>query len=175
METIRPENTVCVLTARGIEALLNEGGSQAWVLDARRARKCEYVICIQNTALQDDWGTASAAHHEAFIVGRLKDVVAATDPGCEGRWKLTFSEYAEIAAPNAWPGNRNPVFYTDLDSFLTNFGINPSSLKFEPMPVIEALTEPMKAAKSLTLAEAKEGLAVTFGVKPTDIEIIIRA
>lgn len=43
MESIKPENTVCVLTARGFETILSEGGSQAWVLDANRARKCEYV------------------------------------------------------------------------------------------------------------------------------------
>lgn len=125
--------------------------------------------------MQNDWGTASAAHHEAFIVGRLKDVVAATDPDCEGRWKLAFNEYAEITAPNAWPGNRNPVFYTDLDSFLTNLGADPSALKFEPMPVTDVPSSPVNQAKPLTLAEAKEGLATMFGVKPANIEITIRA
>lgn len=174
MESTNKENAVCVLTARGIETMLAEGGSQAWVLDAKRARKCEYVICVQNRALNDDWGTATAPHHAAFLVGRLKDVARSTESGCEFRWILRFSEYAEINVADAWPGNRNPILYTDLASF----GIDVDTLKFNPMPVIEAPHNVVKpaspSAKPMTLAEAKEGLAAAFGVTPADIEITVR-
>jgi hypothetical protein len=170
METIDKFNAVCVLTARGIESILEDGGSQAWVLDAKRARKCEYVICVQNRGFVDDWGHASADHHVAFLIGRLKDVVRSKEENCEKRWVLTFSEYAEINIPNAWPGFRNPVFYTNLK----HFGIDPQSLKFEPMPSVEPLKEAIKTTKPMTMAEAKQGLAITFSVAPSDIEIIVR-
>ena len=170
MKTIDNTDAVCVLTARGIEMILAEGGSQAWVLDAKRARACQYVICVQNRGFADDWGKVSAPHHTAFIVGRLKDVVRSTeDPTAKDkRWLLVFSEYAEIDVPNAWPGNRNPVLYTDLESF----GIKLEELKFHPMPEQEEPAPPIAAP--LTLAEAKAGLARTFGVAPTDIEITVR-
>jgi hypothetical protein len=168
METINKNDAVCVLTARGIEKVLAEGGSQAWVLDAKRARTCQYVICVQNRGFADDWGNVSAPHHTAFLVGRLKDVVRSQEKDCDNRWVLVFSEYAEVDVPNAWPGNRNPVLYTTLDQF----GIDVTELQFQPMPE----QEPRPAAKSapLTIAEAKAGLAQTFGVAPSDIEITVR-
>lgn len=168
MKTIDNTSAVCVLTARGIERILAEGGSQAWVLDAKRARACAYVICVQNRGFADDWGNVSAPHHTAFVVGRLKDVVRSQEVDCENRWLLTFSEYAEVDVSDAWPGNRNPVLYTDLESF----GISLESLQFHPMPEQEAPAPP-KAAP-LTIAQAKAGLALTFGVTPDDIGITVR-
>ncbi len=166
METINKGSVICVLTARGIGRTLAEGGSQAWVLDAKRARGCEYVVCVQNR-VTDDWGQASADHHAAFVVGRLKSVVRSNEPESQNRWMLAFSEYAEINKPNAWPGNQNPVLYTDLASL----NIDVASLDFQPMPEQEL---PVTTGGPLTIAEAKEGLALTFGVEPTAIEITVR-
>lgn len=170
METIGKTKAICVLTARGIEKILAEGGSQAWVLDAKRARKHEYVVCVQNRGFTDDWGHVSAPHHTAFLVGRLKDVVRPQQKKDEDRWILTFSEYAEVDVPDAWPGFRNPVFYTDLESF----GIDVNTLQFQPMPEQEPETVPETNNRPLTMIEAKEGLALTFGVASSDIEITVR-
>ena len=168
MKTIDSSDVVCVLTARGIETILAEGGSQAWVLDAKRARQCQYVICVQNRGFADDWGHVSAPHHTAFVIGRLKDVVRSKEADCENRWHLLFSEYAEIDIPEAWPGNRNPVLYATLQTFC----INLDELQFQPMPEQEPDTKPKIAP--LSMAEAKAGLALTFGVEPSDIEITVR-
>lgn len=161
---------ICVLTARGIERILAEGGSQAWVLDAKRARACQYVICVQNHGFADDWGQVSAPHHTAFLVGRLKSVVHSEEEGAESRWKLVFHEYAEIDVTNAWPGYRNPVFYTSLE----DLGIAPGALKFQPMPEQENATDRPDAPSPLTIAQAKAGLALTFNVPESAIEIMIR-
>jgi hypothetical protein len=168
MASMDKNNAVCVLTARGIERILAEGGSQAWVLDAKRARGCEYVICVQNRGFEDDWGKVSAPHHTAFLVGRLKDVVRSPEEGCENRWLLTFSEYAEIDVPNAWPGNRNPVLYMSLEEL----GLTADELEFLPMPEQEPAAK--RKATPLTIAGAKAGLAQTFGVDPSAIDIIVR-
>lgn len=170
METKKKHSAICVLTARGINRILAEGGSQAWVLDAKRARTSEYVVCVQNHGFADDWGRVSAPHHSAFLVGRLKDVVASQEEDSENRWILRFSEYAEVDVPDAWPGFRNPVLYTDLE----RFGIDVSTLKFQPMPEQSTVPAPERKFQSLTMVEAKEGLALTFGVSPANIEIIVR-
>jgi hypothetical protein len=77
---------------------------------------------------------------------------------------------------NVWKGYRNPVKYTSLE----DSGIDPSSLKWEPMPepaslpppAVEAPT-PKGAVGMLTMVEAKKGLALTFNVPPEAIEITI--
>ena len=170
MESIEKHSAICVLTARGIEKILAEGGSQAWVLDAKRARRCEYIVCVQNRGFTDDWGNASAPHHTAFIVGRLKDVVRSKEQDCESRWILTFSEYAEIDVADAWLGHRNPVLYTDLESF----GIDVDALQFQPMPEQKPKVKSGEKHRPLTMAEAKAGLALTFGIDPSGIEITVR-
>lgn len=178
MKSIIKNSAISVFTARGIEMILADGGSQAWVLDAKRARGCEYVVCVQNCGKADDWGHVSAPHHTAFLVGRLKDVVHSEREDCDNRWLLTFSEYAEVDIADAWPGYRNPVFYTDLE----HFGIDLDTLQFHPMPLVQE-QEPVLAQKTgaasahdgpLTIAQAKRGLAITFGVEPADIDITVR-
>lgn len=167
-------SAVCVLSARGLEKIIEEGGSQAWVLDAHRARNCKYVVVVQNRDFErkgDDWGNVSAEHHNAFIVGKLKDVVPSSEQGNGNRWMLLFSEYAELDIPDAWPGNRNPVFYTSLQAM----NINPSSLHFVAMPEANSLSTGQPAFASLTIAQAKEGLSRTFGVDPSAIQITISA
>lgn len=170
MKTIEKHSAICVLTARGIEKILEDCGSQAWVLNAKRARQCEYVVCVQNRGFRDDWGQVSAPHHTAFIVGRLKTVVRSKEKDCENRWVLVFSEYAEIDVADAWPGHRNPVFYADLESF----DIDIDTLQFQPMPEQEPQAKWEGQQEPLTMAEAKAGLALTFGVAPSDIEITVR-
>lgn len=162
-------NAICVLTARGKERILAEGGSQAWVLDARRARGFEYVVCVQNCGFTDDWGQTSAPHHTAFLVGRLRDVVHSEER--PERWILRFSEYAEVSVADAWPHLRNPIRYIDLQEL----GIDVAALEFHPMPEPEQEPQPAPRPAGLTIAEAKEGLALTFGVSPSDIEITVRA
>jgi hypothetical protein len=46
-------------------------------------------------------------------------------------------------------------------------------LKFIPMPTA-AVTNEAPGASHMTIADAKKGLAATFGVSPEDIEITIR-
>ena len=164
------ETVVCVLTENGLQTLLDEGGSQSWVLDEKRIGKCEYVVCVQRRDSIRNAEKATAEHQTAFVIGKLGSVTRSKAPGAEKRWHLGFSEYAEIDVPNAWPGYRNPVFYTDLE----HFNIDIDALKCKPMPVGERYREAGAPRRGLTLSEAKAGLAITFGINPTEIDIIIR-
>lgn len=169
MTTFDKHMAIFVLTGRNIEMILAEGGSQAWKIDAKRAKDCEYVVCIQNHEQRHFDCKPSARHHTAFLVGKLSGI-AAPDPGNDvTRKKLLFSEYAEIDLADKWPHYRNPVFYGNLEEF----GIDVTALHFQPMPVQQPVPN-IDKPQSLTIAQAKAGLALSFDLMPSDIEIVIR-
>lgn len=128
------------------------------------------MVCVQNHGFVDDWGHVSAPHRSAFLVGRLKDVVASQEEDSGNRWILRFSEYAEVDLPNVGRAFVIRCCNTDLE----RFGIDVSTLKFQPMPEQSTVPAPERKFQSLTMVEAKEGLALTFGVSPANIEIIVR-
>lgn len=164
------EDTIIVFTARSPGRILQEAGSQAWVLDPRRAKQCAFVVCAQNQHNPDHaFSDASEPHGEGFLIGRISRITPAREEGDEGRWHIGMSEYARISIPGLWKGWRNPVRYAAL----AELDIDPTKLDWqhldEVMPPVAACPQP------LTIAEAKEALAATFGVQPGDIEITIRA
>jgi hypothetical protein len=158
--------------------VLDDGGTQAWVLNYTRAKRCRYVVLCQNARAD---GRDEERHGRAFMVGRVDDLVPSTKklgPSTKrkDRWLVTFSEYAVIDKPGVWRKWQNPVRYTTLAAL----GIDAKTLKFQAMPAgtREKLAQ-VKAAgslprKGMTIAEAKEALALTFGVAPEAIEITIR-
>ncbi len=170
---VQENSVVSVFTARGVGRILQEGGSQSWVLDAKRAGSCKYLVCVQNRGFPDDWGQASAPNHEAFLIGKVSKVLPSKEDGEDkGRYIIVIDEYAEISIPNAWPGNRNPVRYTTLEEM----GIDASSLKFQPVPLAqiqEQVPEPSKSPLGLSIEEAKKGIALRFGVKAEQVQITI--
>jgi hypothetical protein len=141
-------------------------------LDRNHARQCGFAVCTRNA--NADWVEGPEAHHSAFLVGKISDVVVAPDH--EGRYLIQFSEFARVNIPDVWKGDRNPIKYASLEEI----GIDPASLKWEPMPAPaapptpEGIASTSAAGAPLTLAEAKKGLALTFGVPPEAIEITIR-
>lgn len=178
------DQCVAVFTARSPHRILKEGGSQAWALDANRARKATYLVCIQNQHNPDrDFSDASEAHGMAFLIGKISDVIPAPeDPDC-GRWQICISEYARIKVADAWKGWRNPVHYTSLEKL----DIQAEQLTFRPVmeaddppppPEVQPLSADMPRSKgqvaALSMAEAKPALAAFYGVTSDAIEIVIR-
>lgn len=162
------QNILSVLTGKSVATILRAGGTQSWVLDRWRAKGCTYAVLCRNAYSEDV--EAGEAHHTAFMVGKIKDVVPSTES--EGRWLVLFSEYALCDAAEQWRG-RNPVAYWTTDQY-DKRDIDFARLRFQPMPepTAKATSSP---APGLTLADAKAGLALTFGVPPSAIEITIRA
>lgn len=174
-------DAVVLFTAKSAERILREGGTSSWRLDRNHARQCVYAVCTRNS--HADWVEGLEEHHSAFLIGKIREVVPCT-PTPENnespakRYLIQFSEYAVVKLANIWRGDRNPVKYGSLEAL----GIDPSSLKWEPMPasVIESKqkAEVRKSGTSgiqpLTMAEAKNGLALMFNVAPEAIEITIR-
>jgi len=166
-----PESAIAVFTGKSLDHILRDGGSCSWVLDRANAKRCAFLVCCRSGV---DWVEGPEAQGSAFLVGRISDVVES--PEMPGRWLIKISAYAKVAKPRVWQGWRNPVRYTDLPSL----GLHLSELTFEPMPAptVATSTPPPPTAASpvgaLTLAEAKRGLALTFGVAEEAIEIIVR-
>ncbi len=169
-------DTIVVFTARSLDRILREGGSQAWVLNPVNARQCRWLVCTQNRHNPDDeFSDAGEPHGSAFLIGKISGVVRAPDESAGDRWMVTISEYARISLPDVWNHRRNPVRYASLEEL----GINLNEIRFVPMPEV---AESARAAAPrgggqaalLTIADAKRELAVAFGVKPEAVEITIR-
>ena len=174
------EPCLVVLTARGRQTIINETGSQAWRLKPENAKKLKYCVCVQNR-LNGHWGGADQPHHQAFMIGRIKDVVTSSER--PDRYLVIFDEYANISYPDAWPGLRNPVRYGNL----AEFGVDdPNALTWLPMPSEPTGKPASRSAQSgdadedrdgfgpLTIPEAKAGLALGLGVPEAAIEITVR-
>ena len=170
------EDTVAVFTARSPQRIVREGGSQAWVLNPVRAKQCTWLVCTQNRHnANHDFEDATEPHGSAFLVGKVSGLRRSEENPKEERWLVAISEYALIDLPDVWGGWRNPVRYTSLAAL----GIDPGTLTFRPLKgVVEAPARhpiaPTQAARGLTIAEAKRGLARTFGVGEDAVEITIR-
>jgi hypothetical protein len=172
---------VVVFTAKSAKRIIDEGGTSAWRLDRSHARQCGYAVCTRNT--HADWAEGTEAHHSAFLVGKIRDVVPCeptpeNNESPNNRFLIQFSEYAVVDIPGVWKGDRNPVKYADL----SDLGINPATLKWKKMPEVSEKAQSDREKKraesngvrALSMADAKKGLALTFGVAPKAIEITIR-
>lgn len=164
----KTENAVVVFTAKSPETILREGGSQAWKLDPARASKCEWLVCTQNAHNYEDYADPSEPHGSAFLVGRISRLTPATE--AEGRWKIEVDEYVRISQSDVWAGDRNPVRYTNLAAL----GIDVDSTTFQKLERSDLITAPPLSTVGLTIAQAKAGLAKTFGVGVDAIDIVIR-
>ena len=164
----KPEDTMLIFTADTVEAILKAGGSGDWVINPKRAQRMKFLICCRN----QNWNNRREGfeHYSAFLIGKiakLRQVNDSENTRGQPRFFVELSEYAPISIEAVWhKDRRNPVAYQSL----SELGITLRSLKFQPMPAPTAV----KSDHPLTIAEAKEALARTFGVKPDDIEITIR-
>ncbi len=138
------------------------------MLDPKRAEKLKYVICVQNKNGPKSFNTKvyNANDGDAFVIGKLSGVESSDNKEDKNRFILKFSEYVEINKPNKWDGSRNPVRYVNSSDFL---GMDmEKGVKYTPMPSKEEFN-----LQPITLMEAKERLAKTFGVDIKQISISI--
>lgn len=180
-----------VFTIEPPETILMQGGSQKWKVQTDRAKRCDMLICVQNRngVGRHDWAWCEPTEPDkaAFLIGHIDDVVPSDE---EGRSLVKISDFARINIPNVWEGWRFPVRYMSL----SDLGIDPTTLNFQPVPApsppVQAdpaagdrnASEPVigsngnaaTSTRPLSLSEAKLGLAAMYGVPPDAIEITIR-
>lgn len=185
------KTAVFVMTGDGVDRIFQNGGSQSWVLNPRNATKHSYLVTVQTRKTGQLTG-ATEPHGTAFLIGKITDIVPSNEVNAQGRYLIRISEYARIKVPCKWRGS-NPVRYLDIEEEL---GIDPATLDFQPLPgpVMAApvsSVSPAEPSKNeppptdngeratggelrLTLAQAKAGLAANLGIRPDQIEIIIK-
>ena len=170
------KEAIVVFTARSPGRIIDEGGSQAWVLNPARAKLCKWLVCTQNRHNPDhEFSDATEQHGAAFLVGKISGIAQSLEEGSEDRWIIEISEFARIDKPDVWLHWRNPVRYISL----LELGIRVGDLEFQPVQKGKEGRPPDSRGESwpparLTIPEAKKALAATFGVKPDAIEITIR-
>jgi len=171
------DDCIVVFTSRSFARMLADGGSQAWVLDPKRARECRYLVCAWNST--GEYAERSSYQRgDAYLVAPITSIEAAAPPEASNRYIIRFREFAHVTVRAIWNGQRNPVWYTSLQAL----GIAVEDFKFEaaPAPAPSDTVVPFQAQSlpefpsQLTIAAAKRGLAMTYGVEPDAIEIVIR-
>jgi hypothetical protein len=159
---------IVVFTSESRQSILDQGGSGDWVLNPKNAGRLEYLVCCRRS----DWRNRPEGiePRAAFLVGRisgLTKIEGSENERKQPRYRIQLSEYAACDLRDVWRKElRNPVVYGTLKEL----GIDLRGLKFAPMP----LPTGVAGDQRMTIAEAKKALAFTFGVKPEDVEIIIR-
>ncbi|MCF6756576.1 hypothetical protein L3X14_08200 [Pseudomonas balearica] len=205
-EYVGDQRCVIVFTCRGKERMIKEGGSQAWRIDASRASKCKYVVCVQNR--NETWGQASAPHKHAFLIAEISGI--APSEQSPGRQIIKFKQFADLDVPDCWDGNRNPVAYGRLADFgiqtlddledlsftrlgaRLHFDVNLGEISESVDTEADISGDDYEAAallneseirsgggreeslSGLGFEEAKQQLALRYGVAPGQIEILIR-
>ncbi|MGT2504165.1 hypothetical protein ACVOMS_31760 [Bradyrhizobium guangxiense] len=162
---------VVVFTSETRQEILAGGGSLGWVLSPKSVEHCLYLVCCR----RQDWNNKAEGipSRAAFLVGRISSLTAqeaSENSRGQARFHIGISEFADIAVDEVWRKElRNPVAYAGLKQL----GIQLKRLKFQPLPAARPAGSVM-AGGGLTIAEAKQALAATFGVRPEDIEITIK-
>src|SRR5260370_36115938 len=100
-----PNEAAVVFTAKSVDRILQEGGTSSWRLDRNHARHCTYAVCTRNA--HADWVEGTEAHHSAFVIGKIRDVVPCpptpeNDESPNNRYLIQFSEYAHVDFPDIW-------------------------------------------------------------------------
>lgn len=175
-------DVLIVFTAKPVETILELGGTQAWVLSPSSMRDVRYVVCTRNSdrAYDEECGPRPEPHGQAFLVGKVSGLKQVDLRKNRKRYLVQISEYARVSVSDFWTNDRNPTRYTDT-GMLRARGIDVEKLNWLPMPDVSGGVEVMKhpenkiayASEGLTIAEAKRGLSLKFGVPEEAINIII--
>lgn len=163
-----------VFTAKTVDAILDAGGTQSWVLNPSHMTTIEYVVCTRNAdrKFEAECGHRPEPHRAAFLVGRVSGIRKVGERNGRDRYIILFSEYAEVLIPEFRGHERNPVTYGDTDS-LTIKGLDISKLAFKPMPPVATSPPMADIVTGLSIDEAKKGLSVRYGISEANIQIVM--
>ncbi|QGY80804.1 hypothetical protein [Sphingorhabdus lacus] len=174
------DGALIVFTAKTVDAILEAGGTQSWVLNPSSMNHVKYVVCTRNAdrKYDEECGVRPEPHRSAFLVGKVSGIRKVDNRNDRDRYIILFSEYAEVSIPEFRGMERNPVTYSDT-SAMKSMGLDIAKLVFKPMPKstegLANVSEPEAKNNDagFNIAEAKKGLAIYFGVPVESIQITI--
>jgi hypothetical protein len=171
-------DVVAVFTTRTVAQILAEGGLSGMTVDLSKVRRCRFLVCVRSSHSPDaDFDHPSGS---AFLVGRISGAMQLCLE--EPQTLVTFNEVARVEVPFAWNGGTHPVFYTNF----SDLGIAWPDLRFEDVQGLgerafavppaneDSAEEEATRVRPLTIMQAKQGLAMMFGVDPDNVEITIK-
>lgn len=162
------DDTVAVTTADSLEDILAANNSAAWSLDVgKHGANLKYLICARKTA---------SGKRQAFLLCLIRNF--SVDPGATSRssrtkYAIEFHQYLGIDKEvDDWRAGQNPVRVGSLSHFLKGF-VPPAPEEFETAP---KKTRPYSYSQAptdrgLTIAQAKAGLALHFGIPESAVRI----
>jgi hypothetical protein len=161
------KDVLMVFTSKSLATMQREGGSGNWAANKDRLRHAKWLVATRNE--KSNWAQGAEAHGSAFMVGRVSGIKSAPVPE-QHRFVVSFDKYADLDIPNAWPGSRNPVTYTDL----ATLGVNPDALEwkdFHPQPSPDSVCSPNEP--SLVIDRARSMIAEAFSISPEAVKITV--
>lgn len=181
-----PQSVVVLFTAKTSAQMIKDGGSWSWVLNAQSMKDVKYAVCVRNSdqRFDDECGHRPEPHNSAFFVGEVKGIRKVGRENDRDRYIIDFVRYAILDKPvidYRHGSTRNPVTYSDVDqAFSKGLDITTLDWKLMPPPLPNSRFSNAHEAtgtsvEGLSIAQAKAGLARTFGVSVEAISISISA
>jgi hypothetical protein len=162
-------DTVMVFTSKSLETMRSEGGTGNWAGREERLKHTKWVVATRN--LKSAWTQGDEPHGSAFLIGRISGVKAASAPESD-RFVIQFDRYANLAIPNAWTNNRNPIAYTSLSAL----GIDPERLEWRDFSASTAQgsqgTPPLEAPANV-IDQARTMIAHALSIPPDAVKITV--
>lgn len=162
---------VKVLTNESGPDIIAKGVVGNWKADEERLARCEYVVCVRNAKAR--FAPPDVPHGAAFLVGKVIGAMSAGD----GRVQIVIDEYWTCSIRDVWNDkSQNPVRYLTKTLAEKQLGLSFADIPFQdvPSPVALEANPASTHTEPLTIPQAKAGLAKTLGIKPEQIEIIIK-
>jgi hypothetical protein len=119
-----------VLTYKSARHIVDDGGTQSWVISQHRARRCAYVVCVRHQHGPYK-AEGNEPHKHAFLVGKVSGVVPSSETS--DRFRVEMSEYAIVNGPQIELNSASPTQYFPS---LSSIGIDEASLQWTPIDVL---------------------------------------
>lgn len=174
------DRALVVFTRKSKKKLLSAGGTSAWAINPATVGQFEYVICCRNSSVDpnDDARPGPEPRGSAFLVGKISGIEWLYFENDRNRYRVNFSEVAEVNVPGFWDGSRNPVRYYTVDQ-VNDRGLQLDQLDFKPLPSsaensdIGLDTDRRSRGRLLSFPEARRQLADALGIGIDELEIRI--
>lgn len=167
------KDTILVTTQDPLEDILAAHNSAAWSINLeKRANALKWLVCARK---------GDAGERRAFVICEITGFAVDHDASAASsrtKYAVQFEKFAPIDCRVEWNRGQNPVRLGQLKDVLKDCQI-PDLEDLIPAPPKSlaysySKREPRTAAgRGLTIAEAKRGLAVTYGVAEDAIRIVI--
>jgi hypothetical protein len=155
-----------VLTYKGADHIVSDGGTESWVLNRGRVLACDHVVCARHR--HGPWKPEGPeAHKYAFLVGKIARVEPSSETG--GRWRVEFDEYALVDGPKLPLRSASPTQYFKS---LAALGIDEGALTWRP---VSSKAASARAISRTIFHEDAAEMPASFGEKPVDILMSAKA